>query len=143
MNQFHLDIITPDRKAFSEIVDEVLVPTPGGIIGVLAKHEPLFTSLSEGEVKITQGSKEFFLAIGGGFMEVRPDGMITILVSRAYHANELNEAELKKALESAKALIARKVTGDELVHALSTIRRSTLELKVARRRRPTPYSSQN
>lgn len=143
MKQFHLDIITPERKAFAEEVNEIIVPTPGGVIGVLAKHEPLFTSLSEGEVKITTGNKEFFLAIGGGFMEVRPDGVVTILVSRAYHANELNEAELKKALESAKSLVARKATGDELASALSTIRRSMLELKVAKRRKSTPFPGLN
>lgn len=139
MNQFQLDIITPERKAFSETVDEVVVPTSAGVIGVLAKHEPLFTSISEGELKITTGNKEFFLAIGGGFMEVRPDGIVTILVSRAAHASELNESELAKALESAKALVARKVTGDELATAMAVLRRSMLELKVAKRRKSTPF----
>ncbi len=143
MNTFKLDIITPQRKAFSESVDQVVVPTSAGVIGVLAHHEPLFTSLSEGEVKITQGTKEFFLAIGGGFMEVRPDGTITILVSRAVHADEINEAEIKKAMESAKALVARKVTGDELATALLTIRRSMVDLKVAKHRKHTPFPGSN
>lgn len=144
MNTFQLDIITPQRKAFSESVSQVVVPTPAGVVGVLAHHEPLFTSLSEGEVKITQGSKEIFLAIGGGFMEVRPDGTITILVARAAHAAELNEAEIKKAMESAKALVDRKVTGQELAAAMLTLRRSMIELKVARHRRPTtPFPSGN
>ncbi len=141
--KFHLDIITPERKAFSEDVDQVSVATPDGMIGVLAQHEPLFTSLSEGEVKITQDKKEFFLAIGGGFMEVRQDGTATILVSRAVHATELNESEIKKAMESAKSLVARKVTGEELTMALSTLRRSLLELKVAKRRKSTPFPGQH
>lgn len=139
MTSFLLDIITPERKAFSEKVDQVVVSTPDGTVGVLAHHVPLFTALSDGEVKITQGVKEFFLAIGGGFMEVRPDGTVTILVSRAAHASELNESEIKKALESAKSLVARKVTGEELASALSTLRRSLLELKVAKRKKSIPF----
>ncbi len=139
--QFTLDIITPQRKAFSEPVTSVTVPTPDGIIEVLAKHEPLFTVLSDGEVKITSGSKTFFLAIGGGFMEVRPKaGGATILVSRAVHADEINETEIRKAMDSAKGLIARRVTGVELQSAMAILRRSMLELKVSRKKRsPSPF----
>lgn len=135
MNQFLLNIITPQRKAFSEQVSAVSVPTTDGIIEVLAKHEPLFTQLAPGEVKITSGTKEYFLAIGGGFMEVRPKGEVTILVSRAVHADEINEAEIKKAMDSAKDLIARKASGDELAAAITTLHRTMLELKVSRRKR--------
>lgn len=133
--KFLLEIITPQRKAFSEEVEAVTVPTGNGFIEVLARHEPLFTSLAEGELKIMVGGKQYFLAIGGGFMEVRPKGAVTILVSRAVHADEINESEIKRAMDSAKTLIARKVTGDELTQALSVMRRSILELKVAKRRK--------
>ncbi len=137
--KFLLEIITPQRKAFSEEVDSVSVPTPNGTIEVLAKHEALFTSLADGELKIGSGGKQYYLAIGGGFMEVRPHSTVTILVSRAVHADEVNEAEIKKAMESAKTLIARKVTGDELASAVATLRRSILELKVAKRRKTHPF----
>lgn len=132
--KFLLEIITPQRKAFSEEIDAVVVPTTDGIIEVMARHEPLFTSLAEGELKILSNGKEFFLAIGGGFMEVRPNAHVTVLVSRAVHASEINEAEIHKAMESAKALIARKATGDELAHALTVLHRSSLELKIKRRK---------
>lgn len=135
MNQFLLDIITPQRKAFSEQVTSVSVPTPDGTIEVLAKHEPLFTQLADGEVKIVSDSKEFYLAIGGGFMEVRKKGEVTILVSRAVHADEINEAEIKKAMEASKELIARKATGQELAAAMSTLHRTMVELKVSRHKR--------
>lgn len=135
MSSFLLDIITPQRKAFSEQVTAVSVPTPDGKIEVLPKHEPLFTQLAPGEVKIISGNKEYFLAIGGGFMEVRPKGEVMILVSRAVHADEMNEAEIKKAFESAKDLIARKASGDELAAAIATLHRTMLELKVSRRKR--------
>lgn len=134
--QFLLNIITPHQQVFSEEIDHVTAPTVNGSIEVLARHQALFTTLSEGELKIGVKDKEYFLAIGGGFMEVIPGGATTILVSRAVKADEINESEIKKAMESAKSLIARKATGDELAAAMALIQRSKLELKVARRRKP-------
>ena len=73
-------------------------------------------------------------------MEVRPKGMVTILVSRAVHANEINESEIHKAMESAKLLIARKAKGEELAAAVATLHRTMLELKVSKRKhRSTPF----
>lgn len=140
--QFLLDVITPERRAFSEKVDSVSVSTPDGTIEVLAKHEPLFTQLVDGEVKIVSGGKTFFMAIGGGFMEVRPKGEVTILVSRAVNADEINESEIKKAMDSAKDLIAKKATGEELRAAVAVLHRTMLELKVSRRKRKqTPFQA--
>lgn len=131
--KFLLEIITPQRQVFSEEVDMATVPTSMGLIGVLPKHEPLFSSLSDGEIKITVETKEYYLAIGGGFMEVTPK-KVSILVSRAAHADELNEAEIKKAYASAKDAIANRAKGEELAAAQAMLRRSVLEMKTIKRR---------
>lgn len=90
--------------------------------------------LGEGEIKITAATKELFLAIGGGFMEVTKE-KVSILVSRAVHADELNEREIKEAQERARDILARKVEGEELAAAQAILRRSSLEMKVIRRHR--------
>lgn len=131
---FTLEIITPERLAYKDDVTMVTAPTGRGTIGVLAHHVPLFTRLSEGEVKVTKGNEEYFLAIGGGFMEVTR-GKVSILVTRAVHARELNEAEIQKARERASEAIIRGVKGAELVEAQTLLRRSLLEMKILRRRR--------
>jgi F-type H+-transporting ATPase subunit epsilon len=137
MVKFLLEIITPQRQAFAEEVEMVVVPTSRGVIGVLAHHEPLFSALTEGEIKISTGSKEYFLAIGGGFMEIS-NNKVSILVSRAVHAHELNETEIKHAQQTAKEVIARKATGEELSQAQAILRRSLMELKVVHRHRQRP-----
>jgi F-type H+-transporting ATPase subunit epsilon len=116
-----------------------MVPTVNGMVGVLALHQPLFSSLTEGEIKITSGSREFFLAIGSGFMEVTKAG-VSILVTSAFHAHELNEAEIKKAQASAKEALTKRIAGIELSAAQSLLRRSVLELKVLRRRHARPIN---
>jgi F-type H+-transporting ATPase subunit epsilon len=135
MAKFLLEIITPVRQAFSEEVDMVVVPTTSGVVGVLAHHEPLFSSLTEGEIKISSAGKDFFLAIGGGFMEINKD-KVSILVSRAVHADELNEAEIKKAQDAAREIIKNKAEGASLMQAQAMLRRSSVDLKVLHRRKP-------
>ena len=132
--KFLLEIITPQRKVFSQEVDSLAVPTSRGTIGVLAHHAALFSSLTEGEIKIASGDKEYFLAIGGGFMEVG-NKSVEILVSRAYHADELNEAEIKRAREAAQDAISKRIKGEDLSVAQAVLRRSLIEMKVLQRRR--------
>lgn len=131
--KFLLEIITPERKAFSEEVDMVSAPTLSGTIGVLARHVPLFTSIVEGEIKIVSDNSEYYLAVGGGFMQVTKQ-KVTILVTRAVYANELNEAEIRKAEEAARRIIENAQKESERVNAQSLLRRSILELKVLRKR---------
>lgn len=140
---FLLEIITPERTAYTEQVRAVSVPTPDGTIGILPKHVGLFTVLGEGEIKITSGTKELFLAIGGGFMEVRKE-KVSILVSRAVHAEELNERAIKEAESRAHELLSKNVKGEELIAAQAILRRSMLEMKVIRRhrtRQASPFAS--
>ncbi len=134
MDTMHLSIVTPQREAFSQDVNFVTVSTPNGTIGILPNHVSLVTALVEGEIKVTAGGKESYFAIGGGFMQVTKKSVI-ILVSRAVHADELNEAEIKKAQESAKMDVKQKGAGIERSEALAILRRSSLELKVLRHKK--------
>lgn len=133
----HVDIITPMRRAYSEEVDAVFVPTSAGQIGVLPKHIAFFTTLTEGEIKLVKDQKEWYVAIGGGFMEVAKNA-VSILVSRAVHADELNEADIKKAETAAREALKHKGEAKDLADAQAILRRSFLEMKVlthARRRK--------
>ncbi len=131
---FLLEIVTPERTAYTDTINELSVPTLHGTIGVLPKHVRLFTVLGEGEIKIRTGTKELFLAIGGGFMDVGK-GKVCILVSRAVHADELNEHAIKEAQDRAKEILSGDVKGEEFAAAQAILRRSILEMKVVRRHR--------
>lgn len=132
--ELQLEIVTPERTAYTDAVSAVSVPTPNGAIGVLPKHVGLFTVLSEGEIKITTQEKELFLAIGGGFMEVGKSS-VSLLVSRAVHADELNEKAIAEAQMRARDILAKKVAGEERAAAQAVLRRSILEMNVLRRHR--------
>lgn len=135
MSTFLLEIVTPERVAFSDQVEMLTAPSAVGMIGILAHHIPLFTRLVEGEVKIGKGGQDYYLAIGGGFLEVTPEKVV-ILVTEAYHAAEINEQEVLEAKKRAEEALAQKPTGEALLSAQTSFRRSLIALKVLRRKRP-------
>lgn len=131
---FLLEIITPERVVFSEDVVQVNAPSAVGQIGILQHHVPLFSRLIEGEVKIQKEKDEIYLAIGGGYVEVSPQ-KVTILVSEAYNADEINEREIMEAKKRAEDALKEKPVGEALLAAQSMLRRSTIALKLLEKRR--------
>ena len=134
MSNFLLEIVTPERIAFSEKVEMLTVPAAEGEVGILPHHEAYFTLLKEGELKILKSNEEIFLSIGGGFLEVTPL-KTTVLVSKAVDAEEINEEEVKKAKEAAERAIKEGVKGEDLLAAQRLLRSSLIDFKVLQRRR--------
>ncbi len=140
MATFLLEIISPERIAYSDQVEMVSVPSSTGILGILPGHIPLFSRLVEGEIKITKKNEDYFLAIGSGFLEVT-SRKVAILVTSAYHADELNEQGILAAQKRAEELLLTKPTGEALLEAQSLFKRSIIALKVLNRRKRSPVIS--
>src|SRR4029079_18277235 len=81
----HLDIVTIERIVVSEDVDYISAPSIDGVVGILPHHQPMLTALTIGELRYKKGTQETAFAIGGGFMEVRPD-KVTVLADAAESA---------------------------------------------------------
>jgi len=134
MAKLSLEIVTPEKTAFSGQVDKIFAETAKGIIGILPKHTSLFTLLEQGELKIVVDGNEEYYSIGGGFLEVA-DNKVKILVTRAVAADEIIEEQVEAARKKAEEIISSKAKGEEAVWARSTFRRSLLDLKVAQKAR--------
>ncbi len=135
MPTIHLDIVTVERPVVSEDVDYVSAPGIDGVIGILPRHEPLLTALTYGELRYRKGSQEMTFAIGGGFMEVRPD-KVTVLADSADQAEEIDEQRAEEARKRAQELLSQKPENDvEAARLEQAIRRAELQLRVARKER--------
>ena len=86
-----LEIVSPERRAFTDEVDMVIVPGIDGELGILPHHTPLITALGAGELRIKKGGTEQSMLISGGFVEVRPDKVI-VMADVAEHSDEIDEA---------------------------------------------------
>jgi F-type H+-transporting ATPase subunit epsilon len=82
MSKIQLDIVTPERKVYSEQVDMVITRAAEGDIGILPKHAPLVSTLKNTVVRVKRDGMEEKVAVNGGFLEVRPD-KVTILAESA------------------------------------------------------------
>ena len=140
MSTFLLEIITPERIAFSDQVEMIVVPGSEGVLGILPGHIPLFASLTEGEIKIVRKGEEYFLAIGSGFLEVSREKVI-VLVTAADHQEEINEEEVLNAKKRAEEILSAKPTGAALSEAQALFKRSMIALKVLQRKRRSPIIS--
>ena len=65
-----LEIVTPEAKTFSEDVDMVTLPGVEGEMGIFPMHVPLMTQIAAGEIAVRREGKEFFLAVGEGFVQM-------------------------------------------------------------------------
>jgi len=129
-----LDIVTAERVVFSEDVDVVVAPGVEGQLGVLPHHAPLMTTLMPGELVVRKGGEEFFLAISGGFIEVRPDRII-VLADAAERAEEIDVARAEEAKRRAEERLKERGPEVDLVRAEAALRRSLIRLEVVARRR--------
>ena len=79
----HLEILTPERKLFSDEVYGVQLPGVSGSFEVLDRHAPLVSALKSGRIKVLNDKTHTsFFEIRSGFVEVISN-RITVLVEGA------------------------------------------------------------
>ncbi len=135
MAKIQLHIVTAERQLVSEQVDYVSAPGVDGVMGILPRHAPLLTALVPGELRYKKDNEEYAFAIGGGFMEVRPDH-ITVLADTAEEAEEIDEVRAEQARKRAQELLREAPRADaEAARIEQSLRRAEVRLRVARRKR--------
>ena len=134
MSPMRLDIVTAERLVYSEDVDIVVAPGIEGELGILPHHAPLMTTLKEGELLARKGGEEFYLAISGGFLEVRPDRII-VLADAAERSEEIDLPRAEEAKSRAEERLSHPTTEVDMAQAEAALRRSLIRLKVGARRR--------
>jgi F-type H+-transporting ATPase subunit epsilon len=137
MATFKLEIVTAERMVYSEEVSALIAWGVEGQLGILPHHAPLMTLLQPGDLMIRKDKEEEYLALGGGFMEVRPDKVI-ILADACERADEIDIARAEEARKRAQETMkAAPLTADAAV-AEAALRRSIARLKAAERKRRRP-----
>ncbi|MEL6496244.1 MAG: ATP synthase F1 subunit epsilon [Cyanobacteria bacterium J06623_7] len=91
----NVKVITPDKTVWDDKVEEVVLPSTTGQLGILSGHAPLLTALEIGVLRVRPGKDWKNIALMGGFAEVENDE-IKILVNGA----ELGESIDRDAAQS-------------------------------------------
>ncbi len=134
----HLEIVTPEKRAFTGDVDEVIVPGSEGELGILPHHAPLISTLGQGVLRLKSGGQEQEFAIFGGFLQVRPDRVV-VLAETADMASEIDLERAERARREAERVIEGGfVEPADLAVARAALQRALIRIRVAERgeRRP-------
>ena len=132
-----LEVLTAEGVLFDGDVDSVVAPGSEGELGILPHHAALMTMLQPGELRYRTAGGESYLAVHGGFMEVRGDHVV-VLADAAEHVDAINEARAEEAVHRAQERISSRAADMDIERALRSLRRAQVRVRITRRRRQRP-----
>ncbi|MBQ3022196.1 MAG: ATP synthase F1 subunit epsilon [Clostridia bacterium] len=106
MNEFDLQIVTPDGLMFEGKAQKIIVRTTEGDVGILAKHTDYVAALSIGVARIFTSEGERKGACAGGMLSVT-DGVARIAASTFEWSEDIDVDRAKKAKEKAEKRLAQ------------------------------------
>lgn len=139
MSGILFEVVTPEKRVVSEVVDEVVLPGSEGYLGVLPGHAPLLTRLGIGEATYRLGRSRRHLAIAGGFAEVLPDRVI-VLADVAERPEGIDRDRAGKARDRALERLRSKGAGTDFERAQASLQKALIRLQVAQHIGPDEVS---
>ena len=133
----HLDIVTPEKKVFSDAVDNVYLPGADGEIGVLPMHAGLVTALKPGELRYLHNGQVVTMAVGSGFAEITQERVV-VLTDMALGEAEIDEQSAEDAIKRAEeklAAIEHSMDAEEVAYLQGIISRSAAAITFKRKYR--------
>lgn len=131
----HLEIVTPEKKIFSDTVTNVYLPGADGELGILDGHAALVTALQPGELRYEKNGQVVSIVVGTGFAEVTQHN-INVLTDLAADADQIDEAKVEKAMARAHEELAKidhSEDAEEVAHLQAIISKSMAQLRLKRR----------
>jgi F-type H+-transporting ATPase subunit epsilon len=114
MNKMPIEIVTPERRVYSNEVDMIIARGGDGDLGILAGHTPVVTTLKVSHLRIRNEGTETTIAVSGGFLEVKPE-KVTVLAEAAELPEEIDVDRATRSKERAERRLNDK--GDSTDHA--------------------------
>jgi F-type H+-transporting ATPase subunit epsilon len=126
-----LCVLTPNRIVWDSEVDEIILCTNSGQIGILPNHAPIATAVDIGILRKRINDQWSTMALMGGVARIS-NNEITVLVNDAERGSDIDPQEAQQTLEMAEANL-RKAEG----------KRQKIEANLALRRARTRVEANN
>ncbi len=137
MPTLKLEIVTAERQVYADDVNVVIAEGTEGQMAILPNHAPLITMLAPGELVIRKDSDEMYMAISGGFLEVRPDKVI-VLADACERSDEIDVERAMEAKKRAEERLKSLTPETDSARAEAALRRSLARLRVIEKCRRAP-----
>lgn len=132
MSKVKVSVVTPDGPVYNGEAEMVSVKGIGGELGFLPNHIPFVTPLTINPVRIINEGKTEYIAVHGGFVEVRPD-QITILAKAAELPSQIDVERARRAKQRAEERLAKAHQDDsiDVIRAENALKRAMVRLNLA------------
>src|SRR6516165_3466411 len=131
-NTLKLEIVTPEARTYSEDVEMVTLPGAEGEMGIYPQHVTLMAQIVAGELIARKDGKDYFLAVGEGFVEITGE-RVAIMTDMAIRAENIDEAKAEEARQRAEARLAEHLDEEETAVVQAALAHALAQLKVKRR----------
>jgi F-type H+-transporting ATPase subunit epsilon len=121
-------VITPDKVVWDAMVEELILPSSTGQIGVLTDHAPLLTALDIGVMRLKSDAGWTSIVLMEGFAEVE-DNKVTILCNGAEEGSSIDLKTAQEELEKVTLLVDEATTKKEKIEATIELRKSKARLQ--------------
>jgi ATP synthase F1 epsilon subunit len=116
-------IMTPDQIFWNKEVEEIILPTNTGQMGVLTNHAPVITALDIGVMSIRTQNEWTPVALMGGFALVKQN-QVTVLVNEAESIKDVDVDTVETLYEQAREKLEAATTEKDKVEANSVFKRA-------------------
>nr|AUG32129.1 ATP synthase subunit epsilon [Paulinella longichromatophora] len=131
----YLRVLSPDQSILDQEVDEVILPSTTGQLGILPNHVSLLAAIDIGVIRVRQSNDWMTIMVLGGFAEVESNE-ITVLVNAAEIGSNIDPLAAEKELDIASTAILKfdgLPTSPEKVKAQQALLRARARLQATKK----------
>ncbi|MDG5471200.1 F0F1 ATP synthase subunit epsilon [Jeotgalibacillus sp. ET6] len=129
MKTVKVSIVTPDGPVYESDVEMVSTKAQSGELGILPGHIPMVAPLEIGAVRLKREGHIDYVAVTGGFLEVRPE-QVTILAQAAEPADQIDVERAKEAKQRAEKNLQANQDNIDFKRAELALRRAMNRIEV-------------
>ena len=133
MKTIKVSVVTPDGPVYDADVEMVSTKAKSGELGIMAGHVPMVAPLDIAAVRLKREGQTDYVAVNGGFLEVRPDA-VTILAQSAEKAESIDLDRALNARERAEKRLQDKQDAIDAKRAELALKRAINRVNVAEKK---------
>lgn len=107
MATFHLQIVTPDRKAYDAQAERIILRTVTGDVCILSRHIDYVTPLGIGEARVTDAEGNVRRAACAGGMLSVANNVVRVMATTFEWEDEIDLERAQAAQERAQQKLAQ------------------------------------
>jgi len=107
MDGINLEIITPEKTIYKDVINSITIPGTLGSFQVLKDHAPLISSFEVGVITVQKNGNKNYFSTSGGTVEVEKN-KILVLADSVEKVDEIDTDRARQAKERAEQRLARK-----------------------------------